>query len=207
MTTELEQLEQKNVLDLAEKYKQEGYQVFVKLSGSNLHEIISDEHIDLIIHGQENALIVAVKARESQSKAKSLIATPKNLPFKRPQLYDYPRRDSYDIQVYLTRALELIEIIAPDSALRLTAFTALAVMRMVAEQNDIDFEPQMPTELAHTFLERGLISQEDYEVLVTGLDLRDRMIFNQEKLTIDPKLAYHMVEVVQRIFSQVKEDV
>ena len=175
MTTELEQLEQKNVLDLAEKYKQEGYQVFVKLSGSNLHEIISDEHIDLIIHGQENALIVAVKARESQSKAKSLIATPKNLPFKRPQLYDYPRRDSYDIQVYLTRALELIEIIAPDSALRLTAFTALAVMRMVAEQNDIDFEPQMPTELAHTFLERGLISQEDYEVLVTGIDLRDRI--------------------------------
>jgi predicted regulator of amino acid metabolism with ACT domain len=60
------------------------------------------------------------------------------------------------------------------------------------------------TELAQTFLERGLITQEDYEILVAGIDLRDRMMFKREKVTVDPKLVYQTIEVVQRFFSQVE---
>ncbi len=78
---------------------------------------------------------------------------------------------------------------------------------MISEQHDIDFEPQSPKTLAQTFFAHNFLNDEDYEALVMAIDLRDRMIFNQEKLTIDPKLAYQMVEVVQRLFSQVKEDV
>jgi uncharacterized protein YutE (UPF0331/DUF86 family) len=120
-------------------------------------------------------------------------------------LYDYPRRDTYDIQVYLERAIELIGIIAPDSAIRVTVFTAEAVMRMVAEHYEIDFEPQSPTELAQTFLEQGLISQSDYEVLVSAIELRDRMMYQQDKITVDPIYAYKTVEVVQRLFQQAGE--
>lgn len=120
------------------------------------------------------------------------------------KLYDYPRRDVYDIQVYLARLLEIVEMGALDSAICSAVFIAEAVMRMVAEQNAIDFESQMPKMLAHTFFAYGFLNQEYYEGLVRAIELRDRMMFQQEKVTIDPNFSNQIVEVVRRLFSQVK---
>jgi hypothetical protein len=121
-----------------------------------------------------------------------------------PELYDYPRRDLYDIRVYLARLLEIIEMQAFEAAICSAVFIALAVMRMLAEQHGIDFETQNPKTLAQTFFAYNFYNQEDYEILVTAIDLRDRMMFKQEKLKIDPKLAYQTLEVVQRLFSRVE---
>lgn len=203
MTTELDHVKQKSILDLAEHYRQQGYQVFVKVRGSDLHETISNDELDLIVHTEQDAVVVAVRTHAPQSQTHSSHAmTQTELPFKRPQLYDYPVRDTYDIQVYLARVLELIEMGAPDSAIRSTVFTAEAVMRLVAEHHAIDFEPQIPTELAQTFLERGLISQEDYQVLGKAINMRDAMIYKHEKVIVEPEFAYQTVQVVQRLFSQ-----
>lgn len=203
MTAELEHVEQESALNLAEQYRQQGYQVFVKLRGSDLRERISNDELDLIIQAEQDTVVIAVRTGTSQPQTKPLPAnTQTNLPFKRPQIYDYPVRDSYDIQVYLARVLELIQMNALDSALRSTVFTAEAVMRLVAEHHAIDFEPQVPTELAHTFLESGLISLEDYQVLVAAINLRDAIMYKLEKVTFEPKFAQQTVEVVQRLFSQ-----
>lgn len=207
MTAELEHLAQKRVSELAERYRQQGYQVFVKVRGADSHEVIFNDELDIIVHSEKDAVVVAVKPCTSQPKTSTSSAIEQeNLRFKVPQIYDYPVRDAYDIQIYLARAFELIEISAPDSAIRLAVFTAEAVMRLVAEQHGIDFEPQMPNELAETFLERGLISQDDRDVLVKAIELRDRMMYQREKIPVEPKFAYQTIEIVQSLFSQVERE-
>src|SRR5512147_2247590 len=89
------------------------------------------------------------------------------------QLYDYPRRDLHDIQIYLERVLEIIEVEAFDTAVCSAVFIAEAVMRSIAERHSIDFESKAPKELAHTFYEQNFMSQEDCQILTKAIDIQN----------------------------------
>ncbi len=120
-------------------------------------------------------------------------------------LYDYPRRDVHDIQVYLERVLEIIELESFDTAVCSAVFTAEAVMRSLAEHHSIDFESKTPKELAHTFHEQNLISQEDYQILTQAIDIRNTVMHKREKVDIDSSFARRVVEVIQHLFSQLSQ--
>ncbi|MGK7877973.1 MAG: hypothetical protein AB4426_33095 [Xenococcaceae cyanobacterium] len=142
---------------------------------------------------------------EVQDRAETSESEQANASADNSLLYDYPRRDSYDIQVYLARVLEIIEMGAFDSAVCSVVFTAETVMRLVAEQHSIDFESQMPTELVQTFLARSLIAQEDYKILIRAIDIRDALIHKGKKITIDSSFVHQAVEVVQHLLRQAGE--
>lgn len=118
------------------------------------------------------------------------------------QLYDYPRRDLHDIQIYLERALEIIELEAFDAAVCSAVFIAEAVMRSIAERHSIDFESKAPKELAHTFHEQNLMSQEDCQILTQAINIRNTVMHKREKVAVDSSLACRVVEVVQHFVSQ-----
>ncbi|MBD2183286.1 hypothetical protein H6S82_13500 [Planktothrix sp. FACHB-1355] len=199
MNKQLETLAVKTIAEISDNYRQQGYQVLIKSRGINLDEFLYNENIDFIVHAEQGAVIVALKPclnGSNNQRYREQIA----------HLYDYPVRDSYDIKFYLARALEIIEMGGFDSAICSGVFIAEAVMRMVAEQHSIDFEIQEPTTLAQTFFAYGLISQEDYEVLVKAIELRDRMMYKREQMTVDRNFASQTVEVVQRLFKQAGEE-
>lgn len=202
MTADLKQLNPTNMMALAESYRKEGYQVIFKLGDKYSHEVISSDNFDLIVHAEEDSVFVAIKTHNSAPETEYLSEPkPQKLASDSQRRYDYPNRDPYDIQIYLARALEIVEMGAPDYAVSSAILSAEAVMRMVAENHAIDFELQMPCELAKTFLDLGLINQEDYQVLVTGIELRDRTIYKGEKVTVDPKFACQAVAVVKRLLT------
>lgn len=119
-------------------------------------------------------------------------------------LYDYPRRDLHDIQIYLERVLEIIELESFDTAVYSAVFIAEAVMRSIAECYSIDFESKSPKELAHTFLDQSLISQEDCQILTKAIDIRNTVMHKREKVTVDSSFAHRAVKVVQYLFSQLR---
>ncbi len=118
------------------------------------------------------------------------------------QLYDYPRRDLHDIQAYLERVLEIIELESFDTAVCSAVFIAEAVMRSIAERYLIDFETKPPKELVHTFHDQSLISQENCQTLTQSIDIRNTVMHEREKVVVDSSFAHQVVEVVQHIFSQ-----
>lgn len=120
-------------------------------------------------------------------------------------LYDYPRRDLHDIQVYLERVLEIIELESFDTAVCSVVFIAEAVMRLLAEHHSLDFESKTPKELAHTFHERSLISQEDCQILTKAINIRNKVMHKREKLTVNSAFARRVVEVVQYLFNQLSQ--
>lgn len=120
-------------------------------------------------------------------------------------LYDYPHRDLHDIQVYLERVLEIIELESFDTAVCSVVFIAEAVMRLLAEHHSLDFESKNLKELAHTFHEQSLISQEDCQILTKAINIRNKVMHKREKLTVNSAFAHRVVEVVQYLFSQVSQ--
>ncbi|MCL1470355.1 hypothetical protein [Argonema antarcticum] len=199
MTTQLENLAIRTIAEISDNYRNQGYQVLVKSRGVDLDEFLYNENIDFIVQAEQESVIVALKPRFNDSRNQTETG-------QISQLYDYPVRDSYDIKFYLERALEIIKMGALDSAICSGVFIAEAVMRMVAEQHSIDFEIQNPTTLAQTFFAYGLISQEDYVVLVKAIERRDRMMYKGEQMTVDRNFALQTVEVVQRLFKQAGQE-
>lgn len=118
------------------------------------------------------------------------------------QLYDYPRRDLHDIQIYLERVLEIIKLEAFDAAVCSAVFITEAVMRSIAECHSIDFESKAPQELAHTFCEQNFLSQEDCQILTQAINIRNTVMHKREKIAVDSSLARRVVEVVQQLVSQ-----
>ena len=121
------------------------------------------------------------------------------------QLFDYPRRDLHDIQIYLERVLEIIELEAFDTAICSAVFITEAVMHSIAERHSLDLESKSPKELAHTFHEQSLISQEDCQILTQAIDIRNTVMHKREKVAVDSSLARRVVEVVQHLFSQLNQ--
>ena len=108
----------------------------------------------------------------------------------------------YDIRAYMARASEMMEKGNFEIATCSIAVISESVMRMVAEHHSINFEIQEPQILAQTFFAHGLINEEDYEVLVAALEIRDRVIFQREKVTVDLNLARSAFAALQHLLSQ-----
>lgn len=197
MIAALEKLEATEITEIADRYRQQGYQVLVKRRDYDWQKFIQNQEIDLIICTAQESVIAALKPRPPESKSKKKLDEEANA-----SLYDYSRKDLEDIQFYMKKALEMIEKGNFELATCSIGSTGESVMRMVAEHHSIDFEIQEPPILAQTFLAHGLINEEDYEVLVTALEIRDRVIFQREKVTVELNLARRAFEALQRLFSQ-----
>ncbi|MCU0545445.1 MAG: hypothetical protein MUE44_25285 [Oscillatoriaceae cyanobacterium Prado104] len=200
MIAAIEKVEVTKIAEIAEKYRHQGYQVLVKSRDYDWQKFIQNQQIDSIVCTVEESVIAALKLRSPESKSQQELEAEAN-----ESLYDYSKKDLEDVRFYMKKTLEMIERGSFDLATCSIGSTTESVMRMVAEQHSINFEIQEPQILAQTFFAHRLINEEDYEVLVTALDIRDRVIFQQEKVTVDLNLARCAFDALQRLFSQVTE--
>ncbi|NJS12799.1 MAG: hypothetical protein HC789_21700 [Microcoleus sp. CSU_2_2] len=180
MIAAIEKLEATEIAEIADKYRQQGYQVLVRQRNYNWQKFIVNHQIDLIICTVKESVIAALKPRSPESHTQQDLDEEINA-----SLYDYSRKDVEDIQFYMKKALEMIEKGNFELATCSIGSTTESVMRMVAEHHSINFEIQEPPILAQTFLAHGLMNEEDYEVLVTALEIRDRVIFSVKKLRLN----------------------
>jgi REase_AHJR-like len=197
MIAAIEKLEATEIAEIADKYRQQGYQVLVKQRDYDWQKFIQNQEIDLIICTVQESVIAALKPRPPESKSQKKSEEEMMQPS-----YDYRQHDLYDIQVYMTRASEMIGKGNFEIATCSIGSITESVMRMVAEHHSINFEIQEPPILAQTFLAHGLINGEDYEVLVTALEIRDRVIFQREKVAVELNLARRAFEALQHLLSQ-----
>jgi REase_AHJR-like len=197
MIAVIEKLEATEITEIVDKYRQQGYQVLVKPRHYEWQKFIQNQEIDLIICTVQKSVIAALKPRPPESKSQKTSEEEMMQPS-----YDYRQHDLYDIQFYMKKALEMIEKGNFELATCSIGSITESVMRMVAEHHSIDFEIQEPPILAQTFLAHGLMNGEDYEVLVAALEIRDRVIFQREKVTVELNLARRAFEALQRLLSQ-----
>ncbi|WP_293350857.1 MULTISPECIES: hypothetical protein [unclassified Microcoleus] len=197
MIAAIEKLEATEIAEIVDKYRQQGYQVLVRQRNYDWQKFIQNQEIDLIICTVQESVIAALKPRPPESKSQKTSEEEMMQPS-----YDYRQHDLYDIQVYMVRASEMIGKGNFELATCSIGSITESVMRMVAEHHSIDFEIQEPPILAQTFLAHGLMNGEDYEFLVAALQIRDRVIFQREKVTVELNLARRAFEALQRLLSQ-----
>lgn len=197
MIAVIEKLEVTEIAEIVDKYRQQGYQVLVKPRNYDWQKFIQNQEIDSIICTVQESVIAALKPRPPESKSQKTSEEEMMQPS-----YDYRQHDLYDIQVYMTRASEMMGKGNFEIATCAIGSITESVMRMVAEHHSINFEIQEPSILAQTFLAHSLINEEDYEFLVAALQIRDRVIFQREKVTVELNLARRAFEALQRLLGQ-----
>ncbi|MGK7925660.1 MAG: hypothetical protein AB4290_10505 [Spirulina sp.] len=117
------------------------------------------------------------------------------------QQYDYPRRDREDIQAYLERIAEIIELGAFDTAIASAIFTLETIMPPIAEDSQLEYETKTPTELLQVFSQNNLISLESRDLLIRAIAIRDAFMSKQETKESDRALAQQVFTIIKNRMS------
>jgi len=116
------------------------------------------------------------------------------------RLYDYPRRDREDVQAYLKRIPEIIDLDAFDTAVASAIFVLEAILRFIAEEQDIEFETKTPTELLQVFYQNKLVSLETCDILTQAIAVRDAFRAKQDTQDCDRQFAEQVFSQVSHLF-------
>ncbi|WP_204104555.1 MULTISPECIES: hypothetical protein [Spirulina sp. CCY15215] len=114
-------------------------------------------------------------------------------------LYDYPHRDREDIQEYLNRITEIIELGAFDTAIASAIFTLETILPFMAEEENIEYETKNPRELLQVFERKNLIDRETYNILMQAIALRDAFMEKRE-IEGDRNFAEGIFAIVNNLF-------
>ncbi len=118
--------------------------------------------------------------------------------------YDYPKRDLEDIQVYLDRLEEIIELGAFDRAICAAAFILEAILPAIAKAHHVDFETQTPLVLLQNLSERGLIEADFYPILRRVSLERDRILNQQASIIVEVDFASQVFDILHAVFQSIK---
>lgn len=218
MTTSTNTPEQQRLLKVAGEYRQKGYQVVVAPSKSDLPEFLANyQPPDLIARNQEEIVVIEVKSRTNLSGSRDLPAKALAIQEKpgwrfelvvtNPQSElikdEYQPLNTQNILDQLTQTNQLIHLGYYDAALLLTWAAAEATMRLVGEREGIKVNDRVPFSTAKTLFSLGLLSQEDYQTLEKGVELRNVIVHGYRATTVDSNFIDSMKEVIRRLLQEI----
>lgn len=202
MTTQ--ELHDEKVRDLAEQYRQKGYEVVLE----SLPEVIPgfDQNLrpDLLAKKDRDQIVIEVKSRSAlrnsdtvRRMADALAKTPE-WRFELVVLEDAGMNlgtavDTKTIQAQLVSAELLLEHNQHSSAFIVIWAALEGALRKLAAAQNISLGDASPTRLIRELSFNGLLSREDYEFLTQQLQSRNRIVhgFDAPSLTVGDIKALH----------------
>lgn len=218
MTMSIDTPEQQRILRVAREYKQKGYQVVVAPSKSDLPEFLADyQPPDLIAQNQEETVVVEVKSRTALSQSHDLPALAKAIQEKpgwrfelvvtNPQQElikdEYQPLNTQNILDQLAQTNQLIHMGYYNAALVLTWAAAEATMRLLGKREGIKINEWVPFSTVKTLFSLGILSQEDYQTLGKGVELRNVIVHGYQATTVNSKFLDSMKEVIGRLLQEI----
>lgn len=199
--------------NVAEQYRNEGYDVSVAPGRDEIPESLRDQGVDLIARKGAESVAVQVKDRGQLYDLKpdeqprlppgwrfDLVVSPAN------GADDFPRNGKKTEPAYTMSLVDEVEQLLPIGALRaaiLIAWSAAeSAMREVARRERIETEQATPRFLLKSLYTNGLISREDFERVGEYMALRNEVVhgFPPENLTADAPRS--LTDFARRLLSE-----
>ncbi len=215
MNTQTEQLERERLLELAQEYRQKGYQVILSPNSEEIPDFLRDYGYipDMIVRRGEEAVLIEVKSR------RSIMASPQHLQrlaqvveehpgwrlelvMTNPEdaLYSARAEDSLqtdEIRSKLQGARELT-FHHPELAIVYTWSLAEATLRLIANHEGFGaHELEQPLRLLKQLATEGVISQTDYQLLMNAFPLRNAIAHGFKTTPITPGFVLELIEVIE----------
>lgn len=206
-------LEQQRAHELAEEYRQKGYEVIEEPAPDQLPDFLAAYHPDLLLRRGEEAIVVAVKARSSlvrephlRELARVLQAKP-GWTFELVLVQEGERLavpdgaqpfQRADIRGRLDTAARLLEVGAPEAAVVLAWGAAEASVRLLSEEEGVVLERLTPPYILYQAVTNGVISRGDYQQLLQALKYRNALVHGFTIPDFNPGLAQELINMTGR---------
>lgn len=216
MNTQTEQLERERLLELAQEYRQKGYQVVLSPNTEEIPDFLKDYGYrpDMIVRRGEEGVVIEVKSRRSiMASAQHLKRLAKlveehpgwrlELVMTNPEDALYSSKiegslEANEIKSKLQIARELTNK-HPESAILYAFSLAEATLRLLANHEGLMFKKlESPLHLLKQLTTEGVISQTDYQSLINAFQLRNAIAHGFKTTPLTPISVIELIEITEQ---------
>ncbi len=217
MNTQTKQLERERLLEVAQEYRQKGYEVILSPTHEELPDFLRDYRYrpDMIVRRGEDAALIEVKSRRSimssAANLKKLAAVVNAHPGWRLELlmtnpedalYSFQLEDSLqadEIKSRLQIAKELT-INHPESAILYLWSLAEATFRLLADHEGLMLQKlESPLHLLKQLGTEGVISQTDYQLFMNAFGLRNAIAHGFKATSLTSVSMLELIETTEQL--------
>jgi uncharacterized protein YutE (UPF0331/DUF86 family) len=215
MATPTANLERERLLQLAEEYRDKGYEISFHPNPEDLPDFLRNYRPDMIVRRGDEAVIIEVKSRRSlnsssrqylQNLAQSVEQHPGwrfELVMTNPEDAVYsPKAESSLQQPEIETRLQVARQLAtqhPESAILYSWSLVEATLRLVAEHEGMSLQRLDPLYLVKQLVTEGVISRPEYQLLMDALALRNAIAHGFKATQITQESVYQLIDVTEQL--------
>jgi uncharacterized protein YutE (UPF0331/DUF86 family) len=210
MAVNLTAREQQRLQEIAHEYREQGYDVMVTPTRDQLPDSLAPFRLDMIARNAMETVVVEVRTQESLTQSPELdaiaqaidgkpgwrfelvVTNPKESKSKLGK--DSTLLDRPEIVYRLHEVRQLSEQEHGEAALLLVWTVIEALLRRLAQEENISLQQDNSMYLAKSLFTYGLLDKEQYEILQQGLEARNTIVHGykgtQSYTTILSKLQH-----------------
>lgn len=209
--------ERQRVQELAQEYRSKGYEVIKEPSPKQLPDFLREYRPDLLVRKGSESIVVEVKTRSSLAEnprlrdlARVLHDTPdwkfELVTVREKEKLDAPEGTHpfarEDVYSRLEEVEELLETGSPEAALLLGWGTVEATVRLLAIEEKLALDRIAPSYLLHQAVTNGVISREDYDLLLRGMKYRNALAHGFKIADFDVTLIRKLVDTTKHLLAE-----
>jgi uncharacterized protein YutE (UPF0331/DUF86 family) len=215
MATPTANLERERLLQLAEEYRDKGYEISFHPNPEDLPDFLRNYRPDMIVRRGDEAVIIEVKSRRSlnsssrqylQNLAQSVEQHPGwrfELVMTNPEDVVYSSRAASSLQQSeIETRLQVARQLAtqhPESAILYSWSLVEATLRLVAEHEGMSLQRLDSLYLVKQLVTEGVISRPEYQLLMDALSLRNAIAHGFKATQITQESVYQLIDVAEQL--------
>jgi hypothetical protein len=215
MATPTANLERERLLQLAEEYRNKGYDISFHPNPEDLPDFLKNYRPDMIVRRENEAVIIEVKSRRSlnssskqylQNLAQSVEQHPGwrfELVMTNPEDAEYsPKAESSLQQSEIETRLQVARQLAaqhPESAILYSWSLVEATLRLVAEHEELSLQRLDSLYLVKQLVTEGVISRPEYQLLMDALSSRNAIAHGFKATQITQGSVNELIDVVEQL--------
>lgn len=210
-------LERERLLQLAEEYRDKGYEISFHPNPEDLPDFLRNYRPDMIVRREDEAVIIEVKSRRSlnsfpkqylQNLAQSVEQHPGwrfELVMTNPEDIAYsPEAEGSLQQPEIETRLQVARQLAtqhPEPAILYSWSLVEATLRLVAEHEGMSLQRLDPLYLVKQLATEGVISRTEYQLLMDAISLRNVVAHGFKANQITQESVYQLINIAEQLLT------
>lgn len=224
MNAQTLELERKKLVELAQEYRQKGYEVILSPKYEEIPHFLRDYGYspDMIAIRGEEGVIVEVKSRRSLRNYAKNIQTLAQVVDQHPgwkfdliitnpdnELYTDKIEDSLQVDEIKSR-LQIAKQLTnnyPEAAMLFIWSLAEATLRLLGEHEGLILQKiESPLHLLKLLVTEGVVSQTEYQLLVDNFQLRNAIAHGFKTTSLTVNSILELIELIENLLASLNAD-
>jgi hypothetical protein len=222
MVTPTANIERERLLQLADEYRNKGYNVLLHPTLEDLPSFFKNYHPDMIARRGDEAVVIEVKSRSSLNSSSTqylrnlaqvveqhpgwrfelVMTNPEDAPYF-PKAEGSLQEDEIELRLQVARQLATQNL---DSAILYSWSLVEATLRLIAEYEALSLQRFDPLYLVKKLVTEGIISRSEYQLLMDALSLRNAIAHGFKTSQLTQESIYQLINLTEQLLRAMHTD-